>query len=135
VLASWALALLLASPSLRLVGVERDREALAFARERLAPFGERVVLVEGRHEELAHTSTTLIPQVWIWPHPSAVSADTLERGFSFRNDGPLDYADERPDPLPPMRSASDGEPPDFPGVRGKRMADGSPRSCRSGRRP
>jgi 16S rRNA (cytosine1402-N4)-methyltransferase len=39
-------------PSGTLLGVDRDAGALAIARERLAPFGPRVRLLQGRYEEL-----------------------------------------------------------------------------------
>ncbi len=52
-LGGHAEAILDASPAVRLVGIDRDPAALAFAGERLGRFGERFVAVEGRHEELA----------------------------------------------------------------------------------
>lgn len=93
-LGGHAEALLGASPSLRLVGLDRDGAALALARERLAPFGERAVLVEGRHEELASHLDRLgilrVDGVLADLGVSSFQLDTPERGFSFRFDGPLD---------------------------------------------
>jgi len=87
-------ALLDAHPHLRIVGLDRDPEALAAATARLARFGDRVRLVQATFDRLVHVMDEL--------HISAVSGvlfdlgvsspqlDRPERGFSYRHDGPLD---------------------------------------------
>ena len=94
-------ALLEASPSFQLLGVDRDPEAVAEARRRLEPYGHRVTLVNGRFDSLPE-----ILSEQDFPEPVAILADlgcsslqldTPERGFSFSADGPLD-----------MRMGSDG---------------------------
>lgn len=87
-------ALLAASPRVRLVGIDRDAEALARARERLVPFGDRVRLVEGNFHELeallggpgAERPAGVLADLGV----SSLQLETRERGFSFRLDGPLD---------------------------------------------
>jgi 16S rRNA (cytosine1402-N4)-methyltransferase len=87
-------ALLAASPAVRLVGVDRDPEALALAGRRLAPYGERVRLVEGRFDALAALLAPLglgpVAGVLADLGVSSLQLDTPRRGFSFRREGPLD---------------------------------------------
>src|ERR1017187_7289133 len=52
-LGGHARALLAASPEVRVVGIGRDPEAPPLAKPRLAAFGARLVIVEGRPEDLA----------------------------------------------------------------------------------
>ncbi len=83
-------AVLAASPEVRLIAVDRDPDALAAARERLAPFGDRVRWVhadfaegaENVHEALAGALLDLGISSW--------QIDRLERGFTFRAGAPLD---------------------------------------------
>jgi 16S rRNA (cytosine1402-N4)-methyltransferase len=57
-------ALLTACPQARLIGIDRDPHALAVARERLAPYADRVTLVEAVYDELPELLATLgSPQV------------------------------------------------------------------------
>jgi 16S rRNA (cytosine1402-N4)-methyltransferase len=87
-----AAALLEAGGEIRLLGIDRDPEALEIARERLAAFGGRV---EFRLADFAGLDEVLAPL----PPPDGILADLgvssmqidrAERGFSFRRDGPLD---------------------------------------------
>ena len=94
-LGGHAEALLRASPDVRLVGIDRDPEALERARERLAPFGERVRFT---HANFHHLETALagldirgdLSGVLADLGVSSMQLDTPERGFSFRFDAPLD---------------------------------------------
>jgi len=93
-LGGHAEALLAASEEVRVVGIDRDPEALALAAERLVRFGGRFTPVEGRHEELAahldRLGLTEVAGVVADLGVSSMQLDQAERGFSFRRDGPLD---------------------------------------------
>lgn len=88
-------ALLTASPSARVLGIDRDAQALALATERLAAFGDRAQLVHGSYADIAR-----ILDETKWPAPdgilldlglSSLQLDDPQRGFSFRfDDAPLD---------------------------------------------
>ncbi len=87
-------ALLERHPEVRLIGIDRDPEALERSRERLSRFGDRVTLVRGRHESLIdilkqsgiETASGLLADLGV----SSMQLDDAARGFSFRFDGPLD---------------------------------------------
>jgi 16S rRNA (cytosine1402-N4)-methyltransferase len=81
-------------PDARLVGIDRDPDALTAASEALRPFGDRVTLVHAPFSELR----TVLERAGALPLDgclvdlgvSSPQLDRPERGFSFRNAGPLD---------------------------------------------
>ncbi len=89
-----AAALLEASDDLRIVGLDRDPAALQAARERLSSFGDRVTFIAAPFSTL--DSVVLVPGfgplvgVLLDLGVSSPQLDWSERGFSFREDGPLD---------------------------------------------
>lgn len=94
-LGGHAEALLLASPDVRLVGIDRDPRALELSARRLAPFGGRVRLVQGNFHRMEQVLAGLdvrggIAGVLADLGVSSMQLDTPERGFSFRFDAPLD---------------------------------------------
>ncbi|MCA9608134.1 MAG: 16S rRNA (cytosine(1402)-N(4))-methyltransferase RsmH [Myxococcales bacterium] len=92
------------APDGRLIGVDRDEAALSAARERLAPWGERVTLVHGPFAELRSILAGVgVPRVAGLVADLGVSSPQLdrpERGFSFRADGPLDMRMDRSGDVP-----------------------------------
>jgi len=91
-LGGHATALLAAAPGARLLGLDRDRAALARAAERLP--GERVVLRQARFSELAAVLAEFgwdgADAVLLDLGVSSLQLDDPARGFSFRVDAPLD---------------------------------------------
>lgn len=89
--AGHALAVLEANPGLRLVGIDRDGEALVAAEARLAPVADRVVaLHHARFDRLPLLVTEPVSAVLLDLGVSSPQFDRPGRGFSYRHDGPLD---------------------------------------------
>jgi 16S rRNA (cytosine1402-N4)-methyltransferase len=93
-LGGHAATLLARTPIARLIGLDVDPDALAAARERLAPFAERVTLLHASYGELAErlreAGITAVDGVLFDLGVSSLQLDTPSRGFSFRFDSPLD---------------------------------------------
>jgi 16S rRNA (cytosine1402-N4)-methyltransferase len=93
-LGGHARALLEADPAVTVIGIDRDPEALRRAESRLAAFGDRVQVLEGRFGELAALlathGVTQVDGVLADLGVSSLQLDRAERGFSFRFEGPLD---------------------------------------------
>ena len=82
------------SPEGRLLGLDLDPQALALAREYLAPYGERIQLVQASfvslEELLQEHGWEAVQGIVLDLGVSSMQLDTPERGFSFQFDGPLD---------------------------------------------
>jgi 16S rRNA (cytosine1402-N4)-methyltransferase len=105
-LGGHAAALLAAAPDARLLGLDRDPQALAIAHERLASFGDRVALRRASFADLAAVLAAVgwdvVDAVLVDLGISSLQLDDPARGFSFRGDGPLDM---RMDPDAPLDAA------------------------------
>ncbi|MGW5360006.1 16S rRNA (cytosine(1402)-N(4))-methyltransferase RsmH [Actinopolymorpha pittospori] len=93
-LGGHAEALLDACPEARLVGLDRDPQALAAAGERLARFGERATLVHAVYDELPMILDRLghhqVRGVLFDLGVSSLQLDEPSRGFAYSRDTPLD---------------------------------------------
>lgn len=75
-------------PGLRLIGLDQDPTARAAAAERLAPFGDRVLIEAANFADYVPSEPALMVLADLGV--SSPQLDVAERGFSFRLDGPLD---------------------------------------------
>jgi 16S rRNA (cytosine1402-N4)-methyltransferase len=80
--------------TLRLVGLDRDPRALEIAADRLAPYGERAILVHAVYDELAAVLSRLgvgrVQGVLFDLGVSSMQLDEAARGFAYAQDAPLD---------------------------------------------
>jgi len=93
-LGGHAEALLAASAATRLIGIDRDPEALALAQQRLAGFGPRLRTANANFSEvvavLAEMGESAAGGILADLGVSSLQFDRAERGFSFAADAPLD---------------------------------------------
>jgi 16S rRNA (cytosine1402-N4)-methyltransferase len=82
------------APDGRLLGIDRDEQALAVAREELGSFGDRLTLKHGNFAAIGR----LVREAGFFPADgilldigvSSMQLSAANRGFSFMHDGPLD---------------------------------------------
>jgi 16S rRNA (cytosine1402-N4)-methyltransferase len=93
-LGGHAEAVLAAHPRTTLVGLDRDREALAHARARLAPYADRIHLVHAVYDELPEVLDSLgvaaVDGALFDLGVSSLQLDAPDRGFAYAQDAPLD---------------------------------------------
>ena len=97
-LGGHAEALLAAHPRLRLVGLDRDPEALRLAGERLAPFADRISLHHAVYDEIAGrarrgSASTRVDGVLFDLGVSSLQLDEAERGLRLRAGRAAGHAD------------------------------------------
>lgn len=81
-------------PNARVIGIDRDREAIALASARLARFGARFEAVHATYDEIddvvTHTVGRPVEGVLLDLGVSSLQLDDAERGFSYSRPAPLD---------------------------------------------
>ncbi len=87
-------ALLADNPHCRLVGLDRDEDALAIARDRLQEYADRITLVHAVYDRMPDVLTDLgiarVQGVLFDLGVSSMQLDVAERGFAYAQDAPLD---------------------------------------------
>ncbi len=105
-MAGHASAILAANPQAHLVGIDRDDQALAIAEQVLAPFADRVDLVQARFDALDDVLDDLgvgqVASLLADLGLSSLQIDQTARGFAYAVDAPLDM---RMDPTAPRTAA------------------------------
>jgi 16S rRNA (cytosine1402-N4)-methyltransferase len=85
---------ILAAADARVIGIDRDRDAIALGADQVEAARGRLTLVEDRFSNLQHVAHAfghdLVDGVALDLGVSSMQLDEAERGFSFRRDGPLD---------------------------------------------
>ncbi|HXR41205.1 MAG TPA: 16S rRNA (cytosine(1402)-N(4))-methyltransferase RsmH, partial [Acidothermaceae bacterium] len=98
-MAGHAEALLSAHPDARLVGIDRDSDALALAAVRLAAFEGRATLVHAVYDQLPEVLDRLglaaVDAILFDLGVSSLQLDEADRGFSYAHDAPLDMRMDR----------------------------------------
>ncbi|MCF2705688.1 16S rRNA (cytosine(1402)-N(4))-methyltransferase RsmH [Arcanobacterium haemolyticum] len=82
-------------PNIRVVGIDRDEEAIALASERLASFGERFHAVKATYDAVDEVAREYgrggrADAILMDLGVSSLQLDEVERGFSYAHDAPLD---------------------------------------------
>ncbi len=95
-------------PDIRMVGIDQDDEALAFARDRLESYSGRVTLIKGNFRYLGALLTshgvTAVDGVLYDLGVSSPQLDHAERGFSYQHEeAPLDMRMDPDNPITAFR--------------------------------
>lgn len=82
-------------PEVRVIGIDRDPDALARSRDRLAAHGDRFVAVHATYDQIPqvlaeHTADGRAQAVLMDLGVSSMQLDQAGRGFAYAQDGPLD---------------------------------------------
>ncbi len=107
-------------PDGRLLGLDRDDEALAAAAETLAEFGPRCRLARGNFADMAAVAErhgiAAVDGILLDLGMSSLQVDQPDRGFSFMRDGPLDMRMDRRQALTAAQLVNTLEPAALAGL-------------------
>jgi len=98
-LGGHAEALLKKFPNLIVIGIDRDKDAIAFATSRLAAFGDRFKSVHAVYDQIQECIEEYgfkkVDGILFDLGVSSMQLDEIDRGFSYANDAPLDMRMDR----------------------------------------
>ncbi|QRV02769.1 16S rRNA (cytosine(1402)-N(4))-methyltransferase RsmH [Arcanobacterium phocisimile] len=88
-------AFLTAFPKLKVVGIDRDAQAISLASERLSQFGERFTAVHTTYDDVDQVAAQFghdgqVDAILMDLGVSSLQLDETDRGFSYSHDAPLD---------------------------------------------
>lgn len=105
----------------RLICIDQDAEALAAARMRLAPFEEKITFVKSNYvhmkEVLSELSIPKVNGIVLDLGVSSYQLDNAERGFSYREDAPLDMRMDREQSVTAKDIVNDTRNPNFSAIK------------------
>lgn len=86
----------------KLIGIDQDEAAIAAATERLEPYKDRVMIVRSNYSNMKQVLHDLgidhVDGILLDLGVSSYQLDTAERGFSYKEDAPLDMRMDRRNP-------------------------------------
>ncbi|QSB07016.1 16S rRNA (cytosine(1402)-N(4))-methyltransferase RsmH [Natronoglycomyces albus] len=110
-------ALLRAHSDLTVIGLDRDPDALALARKRLAPFKDRFIAVPCVYDAIAEVVAEQgfdgVDGILFDLGVSSMQLDQADRGFAYSQDAPLDMRMNPEDPLTAQQVVNTYPPADL----------------------
>lgn len=105
------------APDGRLIAFDLDPAAIEIAEQRLAPFGDRVRIIQDSYTGIGrYTESNSLDGFIVDLGVSSMQLDRSERGFSFLQDGPLDMRFSPQQPVSAADIVNQWSPEDLAGI-------------------